>query len=169
MKNTLPNKSGNSESFKKKVIRVGKLFNYSASSYRGFAIWLSNNEKYICVLFTASCNFLWRHPKLLDFQRIFFCILLKFVLRSTHSFPRGVLRKRCSENIQQMYRRTPMPKCDFNNFIEITTTLLKSHFGIGSNFIEIIVRHGCFSVNLLHIFRTPFYKNTSSAHYSFMT
>ena len=27
---------------------------------------------------------------------------------------RGVLRKRCSENMQQMYRRTPMPKCDFN-------------------------------------------------------
>ena len=27
---------------------------------------------------------------------------------------RGVLRKRCSENTQQIYRRTPMPKCDFN-------------------------------------------------------
>ena len=28
--------------------------------------------------------------------------------------PRGILRKRCSENIQQIYRRTPMLKCDFN-------------------------------------------------------
>ena len=28
--------------------------------------------------------------------------------------PRGVLRKRCSENMKQIYRRTPMPKCDFN-------------------------------------------------------
>ena len=27
---------------------------------------------------------------------------------------RGVLRKRCSENMQQIYRRTPMPMCDFN-------------------------------------------------------
>ena len=27
---------------------------------------------------------------------------------------RGVLRKRCSENMLQIYRRTPMPKCDFN-------------------------------------------------------
>ena len=27
---------------------------------------------------------------------------------------RGVLRKRCSENMQQIYRGTPMPKCDFN-------------------------------------------------------
>ena len=28
--------------------------------------------------------------------------------------PRGVLKKRCSENMQQIYRRTLMPKCDFN-------------------------------------------------------
>ena len=27
---------------------------------------------------------------------------------------RGVFIKRCSENMQQVYRRTPMPKCDFN-------------------------------------------------------
>ena len=28
--------------------------------------------------------------------------------------PRGVTRKRRSENMQQIYRRTGMPKCDFN-------------------------------------------------------
>ena len=28
--------------------------------------------------------------------------------------PRGVPRKKCSEIMQQIYRRTPMPKCDFN-------------------------------------------------------
>ena len=27
---------------------------------------------------------------------------------------RGVPRKKCSENVQQIYRRTLMPKCDFN-------------------------------------------------------
>ena len=27
---------------------------------------------------------------------------------------RGALRKRYSENMQQIYRRAPMPKCDFN-------------------------------------------------------
>ena len=27
---------------------------------------------------------------------------------------RGILRKRCSENTQQIYRRTPMSNCDFN-------------------------------------------------------
>ena len=30
-----------------------------------------------------------------------------------------------------------------------------------SNFIEITLRHGCSPLNLLHIFRTPFLKNTS--------
>ena len=29
---------------------------------------------------------------------------------------RGVLKKRCSENMRQIYRRTPMPKCDFALF-----------------------------------------------------
>ena len=28
--------------------------------------------------------------------------------------PRGVPKNRCSENMQQIYRRTPIPKCDFN-------------------------------------------------------
>ena len=61
----------------------------------------------------------------------------------TQRFP----RKRCSENMQQIYRRTPMPKIDFNK--------------VASNFIEIALRHGCSTVNLLHIFRTAFIKNTS--------
>ena len=52
---------------------------------------------------------------------------------------RGVLRKSCSESMQQIYRRTLMSKCDF----------------------EIALWHGCSSVNLLHIFRTHFLKNTS--------
>ena len=50
--------------------------------------------------------------------------------------------KRYSENMQQIYR-TPMLACDF------------------SNFIEIALRHGCSSVNLMYIFRTSFPKNTS--------
>ena len=50
---------------------------------------------------------------------------------------KGVPTKRCFENIQQIYRRTAMPKC------------------------EITLQHGCFPETLLHIFRTPFSKNTS--------
>ena len=36
----------------------------------------------------------------------------KFKSQSQSS--RGVLRKRCFENMQQIYSRTAMPKCDFN-------------------------------------------------------
>ena len=49
-------------------------------------------------------------------------------------------RKKCSENIQKVYRRTPMPKCDF---------------------IKVALLHGCSPVNLLYIFRTPFPKSNS--------
>ena len=35
-----------------------------------------------------------------------------FLIRKQLS--RGVLGKQCSENMQQVYRRTPMSKCDFN-------------------------------------------------------
>ena len=36
------------------------------------------------------------------------------------------------ENMQQLYRRTPMPKCDFNKVaLQRKVTLLKLHFGMG--------------------------------------
>ena len=30
---------------------------------------------------------------------------------------KGVLRKSCAENLLQIYRTTPMPKCDFNKVV----------------------------------------------------
>ena len=45
---------------------------------------------------------------------------------------RGVLWKRCSENMKQIYKRKPMPKCDFNKvaFLHIFRTLFsKNTFG----------------------------------------
>ena len=55
--------------------------------------------------------------------------------------PRGVPRKRCCENMQQIYKRTLMP-----NMISVK---------------QITFGHGCSPVSLLHIFRTPLVKNTS--------
>ena len=60
----------------------------------------------------------------------------------------GVLRKMFSENMRQIYRRTPMPK----NVISIN---------LQSNFIEITLQHGCSAVNLLHFLKASFAKNTS--------
>ena len=61
-------------------------------------------------------------------------------------FSRGIFRKRCSENMQQVYRRTSMPKCDFSK--------------AALHFIEITLRYRFSPVNLLYFFRTPFYQNT---------
>ena len=39
--------------------------------------------------------------------------------------PKCVLRQRRSENMRQIYGRTPIPKCDFDNFA------MKPHFDMG--------------------------------------
>ena len=59
----------------------------------------------------------------------------------------AVLKKRCSENMQQIYRRMPLPKCDLKKLL--------------SNFIEIELWYGCSPIHSLHIFRTFFAKSTS--------
>ena len=40
---------------------------------------------------------------------------LRIYMTCTFSRSRGVLSRRCSENMQQIYRRTPMPKCDLSD------------------------------------------------------
>ena len=45
--------------------------------------------------------------------------------------PRGVLGKRCSENMQRIYRRAPMPKYDFSKAkCDFNKVALKLHFGM---------------------------------------
>ena len=39
---------------------------------------------------------------------------MKLEYSSEEQPPRGVPRKKCSKNMQQIYRETPMPKCDLN-------------------------------------------------------
>ena len=66
----------------------------------------------------------------------------------SHKEPsRGVLRKRCPENMQQIKGEHPC-----RSVISIK---------LQSNFIEITLRHGCSPVNFLHNFRTPFLKKSS--------
>ena len=48
----------------------------------------------------------------------------RFIKKTQKQSLRGVLRKRYSENTEQIYKRTPMPKCDFNK------VALKLHFGM---------------------------------------
>ena len=84
-------------------------------------------------------------------QDFFFCsnlskIIVNFVLTECRSSSSEVfLGKWGSEILQQIYRRTPMSKCDFNK-------IAKQH----CNCKEIKLRHGCSPANLLCIFSTPF-------------
>ena len=58
----------------------------------------------------AKNTFFTKHLRwrLLDVRKL----LLAYICQKQP--PRGVPRERCSENVQQIYRKTPMPKGDFN-------------------------------------------------------
>ena len=58
---------------------------------------------------------------------------------------KGVLGKRCSKNMQQFTGEHPR-----GSAISIK---------LQTNFIKITLWHRCFSVNLLHIFKTALYRN----------
>ena len=51
--------------------------------------------------------------------------------------PRGALRKSCSENMQQIYWRTPKPKCDFNKVANYFAVI--SGTANGSNLFKFII------------------------------
>ena len=123
-------------------------------------ITISTNLSLINILWNASKVFLLYHLVLLvtqlnqqqchifnftlsHFQGHLFSIFLYFSYISLLFFTggsdntqkqssRGVIWKRSSENMQQNYRRTPMPNCDFNKVaLQRKVSLLKSHFGMG--------------------------------------
>ena len=60
---------------------------------------------------------------------------------------RFVLIKRCSENMQKIYKKIPIPKCDFNKVAKQLYWNRTSAW--------------CSPVNLLYVFGTPFPKKTS--------
>ena len=75
---------------------------------------------------------------------------------------RGVPRKKRSENMQQIYRRTSMPKCDFNKVtLQVYRRTPKPKCDFNKVAKQLGLRHGCYSVNVLHIFRITFFRNTS--------
>ena len=50
----------------------------------------------------------------------------QYFIQLQKQLSRGVIKKRCSENMQQTYRRTPMPKCDFNEVAKHNTFSLEN-------------------------------------------
>ena len=49
-----------------------------------------------------------------SFILLFISKTLLITSNDQKQLPKGVRKKSCSENMQQIYRRTPMAKCDFN-------------------------------------------------------
>ena len=103
------------------------------------------SETEICVNlnFTYYVLFLIRIVKFL----VKFFIVKKFHLLSEQS-SEDVLKKRYSENLQQIFRRPPMPK------LQHTVKEIAKQFYWNHSLVWV------FFVNVLHIFRTPFPKNT---------
>ena len=66
------------------------------------------------------------------------------------------------------FREAALQRCSYKkSVLKICSKFTGEHpcqsvisIKLQSNFIEIALRHGCSLVNLQHIFRTPFYKNT---------
>ena len=112
--------------------------------------WKLRKLKHSCVLVWHSCKRKqWRTSgQVINTNILFQFLFINFLgLELQKQPPRGVLIKMCSENMQQIYRRTPMPKCYFN---KVALQLYWNHTSAWGS-----------PVNLLHIFRTPFTQNTS--------
>ena len=131
-------------------------FFFANPKWRAYIFNNSFPRSSLCnVILTPSgwikANFLHQRHKILSMNSerkdtlTFYFVIIKALLSSSRvqeQPSRDVFNKRCSENMQQIYRKTPMPKCGFN---EVASTL----------------RHGCFPVNMMHIFRPTSPKTTS--------
>ena len=84
------------------------LENWKVVSQKSFQKWVKQKQVYNCQQF-PSHHFLDRHYVLQIFRS--FADIVKY---TQMQLSRGVLKKRRSENMQQSYRRTAMPKCDFD-------------------------------------------------------
>ena len=131
-------------------------FFFANPKWRAYIFNNSFPRSSLCnVILTPSgwikANFLHQRHKILSMNSerkdtlTFYFVIIKALLSSSRvqeQPSRDVFNKRCSENMQQIYRKTPMPKCGFNK--------------VAKQFYWNHTSAGCSPVNLLHIFRTPF-------------
>ena len=103
------------------------------------------SRRIVCVFLTILCG--WRLKELSFIFHPDFLLLDETKSPMQKHPSRCVLKKRCSENMQQTYCRTPLSKCDFSKVAK------QLYWNCTSVW--------CSPLNLLHIFRTPILKNTS--------
>ena len=87
---------------------------------------------WLMYIFQKKYDKILQHENILGFFRNLFPGYFRKFFLQKYRRPLGkqhTLRKRCSQNMQKIYKRTPMMKCDLNKSV-ISIKLLKSHFGM---------------------------------------
>ena len=91
---------------------IGLLFGLQMLKVRLVPILIKNYWMFLQWKFCLKQNV---YLTLMTLEKLSLLLLEFFIsLQVQKQPPRGVSRKRCSENMPQIYWRTPMPKCDFN-------------------------------------------------------
>ena len=67
----------------------------------------------------------WRYQLSFFLKPMIWPVFKKYLFQKQSS--RGVLRKRCSEYMQQIYKRAPVPKCDFNK-VALQEEIVRQNF-----------------------------------------
>ena len=83
-----------------------------------------------------------------------------FIVSNEQKKPsRDLFKKRCFENMQQIYKRTPMRKCDFKNLLHIFRTPFTNNtsgwlllYLIGFSKIQLFLLFSCMKRKLSKIF-----------------
>ena len=124
-------------------------------------IWNSHN--FLIVLVDHSLNIvkefkslekqvIWRSYKIVFYTLVvcdhYFvqCPFMEVSITQKHP-SRGVIQKSCSEIMKQIYRRTPMPTCDFNHValqLDWNHTFKKSHCIFSEHLFLRTPQDGCF-------------------------
>ena len=138
-----PSKTLSRSNHKRCLVRKGVLRNFAKFTAKHLCQSLFFNKVAGHLRTTASDN---QSVGVLVILLVYSIPCSKFGFYPNHNqkqLSRGAFRKRCSKNMQQIYRRTSMLMCDFSKVAK-------------NIFIEITFRYKCSPVNVLHIFRTSF-------------
>ena len=111
---SLPKAIKTKQGITEKEIKIAKEFNkYLTSVGTALASKIPVVTKDLSE-YLPQCNASMEHKELSfqEFEKAFKKFKQNQTIQKQPS--RGILRKRCSENMQQIYRRIPVPKFDFN-------------------------------------------------------
>ena len=139
-----------------------KQINYFCYLWKQWRNWIflffRNRSVSICVNLLDSPYKIWKRLRIITHSSHSHLNIIKEILALLKCFPKQLWIFR--SNLPEVFLRKGVPKI-YSKFIGEHPCRSVILIKLQSNFIEITLEHGCYPVNLLHILRTPFYKNTS--------